>query len=406
MRKFFERSLGSLLMSFLATLASVPSLAISSSELDMFSQNNILFYDPDGSECGSIAVGSFDGVGSAGLSDLQATFVDTYHDIAQNLSVEYGIPWETVVAQGILESASGTSSFARDRNNFFGIGAFDSNPNNAFSYDTPEDGWRGYYENIRKTATYRNHGVFSGETITNPYAYAQAIKDAGYATDSNYVSKLSTLIAAIENRAQERGWKLSAELAKVYPEMISNAGINSSGSESMLSLATTSGCISSVSGNPRSGSINETALDLSWSDKSHPKNSPKPEYVEAMKAVGTYYVPYGHGVVPPIGASCDQFVATVMRYSGADPNFPSVGTADLLNYLSSRKDLYEEIPNIGSTANLQPGDIRAKVGHIEMVVQLDDGTFKIASASHNDRTGDHATNFYADSSYRIFRRKW
>ena len=104
--------------------------------MDIAGPNNILFYDPSGTSCESVALGAFDGNASAGLSDLQAAFVDSYHDIAENLSVEYGIPWETVIAQGILESAAGMSKFARDRNNFFGIGAFDSNPNNAYSYDT------------------------------------------------------------------------------------------------------------------------------------------------------------------------------------------------------------------------------------------------------------------------------
>ena len=389
-------------------LLSTSVFALNNSQLKMFSQNNILFYNPNGSynPCDNVSLGSYDGNASAGLSDLQADFVDTYHDIAQNLSVEYGIPWETVMAQGILESAAGTSYFAVSRNNFFGIGAFDSNPDNAYSFDTPTDGWRGYYENIKNTATYRNHGVFSGDTITDPYAYAQAIKDAGYATDSDYVAKVSSLISAIENRSEEKGWQSSAELASAYPEMLENASANAAGEDGSTTTVETSGCIAVGGGN---GDINATAMALAWPDRSHSMNDPKPEYVEAMKAVGMYQKPCGgNGICPPEGASCDQFVVTVMRYSGADPNFGGSdpwGAADLLNYLSSNPDLYEEIPNTGSTDNLQPGDIRASTGHIELIVQTDDGTFKIASASWNGRTGDYGNNYYADSSYRIFRRK-
>lgn len=407
-KRFFRKAFGALFVSAVTMLSPVGASALTQEQLEMFAQNNILFYDPSGSECGSIVLGSFDGVGTAGLSDLQATFVDTYHDLAQNLSVEYGIPWETVMAQGILESAAGMSDFARYRNNFFGIGAFDSNPDNAFSYDTPEDGWRGYYENIKNTATYRNNGVFAGEAITNPYVYAQVIKNAGYATDPNYVSKLNDLIGAVENRAREKGWLSSADLARTYPEMLANASINAASSDGSTTVVVTAGCL--ASGN---GDINLTALELSWPDRTHPLNDPKPEYVEAMKAVGLYQKPCGvdkegNSVCPPAGASCDQFVTTVMKYSGADPDFGANdywGAADLLKYLSSHLDLYEEIPNTGSTDNLQPGDIRSDSGHIEIVVQTEDGTFKIASASWNDRTGDHGKNFYPKSSFRIFRRK-
>ncbi|MBR3137764.1 glucosaminidase domain-containing protein [Candidatus Saccharibacteria bacterium] len=375
---------------------SLPVFALSSSELEIFSQNGILFYDPSSQNC-NIAIGSYDGNASAGLSDAQAAFVDTYHDIAERLSIEYGIPWETVIAQGILESAAGTSNFAVNRNNFFGIGAYDSNPDNAFSYETPEEGWRGYYENIRKTATYRAHGVFSGDTVTDPYAYAQAIKNAGYATDPNYVSKLNNLISAIENRARGKNWSSSAELATLHPEMLENANKNAAGEGGAVAPVVSGSCI--LSGN---GDINATALELSWPDRSHAPTDPKVEYRNALAETGVNRL----GDTCSMGGySCDAFLATVMRFSGADTGFPCCGAAMQLNYLTSHGDLYEEIPNIGNTSNIQAGDIRANGRHVEVVVQFDDGTFGIASASHCDRTGDHATGYYVDSSYRIFRRK-
>ncbi|MBQ9017991.1 glucosaminidase domain-containing protein [Candidatus Saccharibacteria bacterium] len=168
---------------------------------------------------------------SSGLVESQIEFVNKYHDIAVSLSTDYGIPWETVMAQGILESASGTSFFATDRNNFFGIGAFDSNPDNAFHYDTPEDGWRGYYENIRVTSTYRNHGVFSGSTITDPYEYLATIKEAGYATAVNYVEAVGAVIRGIEAYMAERGWPSSAQIAAANPAWFENAAKNAEGGQ-------------------------------------------------------------------------------------------------------------------------------------------------------------------------------
>ena len=211
---------------------------------------------------------------------------------------------------------------------------------------------------------------------------------------------MSKLIGAIENRAKEKGWLSSAELAKKYPEMLANASANAAGNDSAATVVETAGCL--TSGN---GDINETAIEMSWPDRSHANNDPNPKYREALHAPnGVATLKQGDSCSMG-GNSCDAFLASVMRFSGADSDFPCCGAANQLSYLLGHSDLYEEIPNIGNTSNLQPGDIRARPGHVEIVVQLDDGTFKIASASHCDRTADHHRNYYASSEYKIFRRK-
>lgn len=391
-----------ILMGVVSAVMSVAAVAdvsaITEEQLFFYGQTNALFYDPEGANCNYGLLGTYDGNVTAGLSDLQAAFVDTYHEIAEQLSVSYGIPWEAVMAQGILESAAGTSNFARERNNFFGIGAFDSNPDNAHSFDSPEEGWRGYYENIRTTATYRNHGVFTGATVTDPYAYLQAIKDAGYATSPNYVASVGAIIRAVEARAREKGWKSSAELMAAYPEMRENAESNAAdGGLIAMGGGISGSCI--AAGN---GDINATAMELSWPDGTHAPTDPKLEYRNALEQTGVNRL----GDVCSMGGySCDAFLATVMRYSGADESFPCCGALMQLNYLSSHPEMYEEIPNLGNTSNIQPGDIRASAGHVEIVVQLENGGYGIASASHCDRTADHASNYYVGMQYRIFRRR-
>lgn len=378
--------------------------------LNFFAENGIYYYNPTGSDYCTIGTGSYDGNTSAGLSETQAAFVDMYHDIAQQLSVEYGIPWETVVAQGILESAAGTSNFAVNRNNFFGIGAFDSNPNNAFSYATPEEGWRGYYENIRKTSTYRNHGVFREPNITDPYAYTQAIKDAGYATDPSYVSKVHYLITAIETRSQEKGWLSSAALAAKYPEMLTNAANYAAGAGEAPSsdISYGGGACISAGGN---GDINQTALDLAWPDRSHNYDDPRPTYAAALEATGfTAYSPADDPDVPR-GSSCDVFVATVMRYSGVDPDFPrflqSSSPTGQEGYMKSHPELYQYVGVADNSAIAQPGDIRISSGHVTIVVQKEDGTIGIADASHTGRNSPPRTagvgNWYNDGDFRLYR---
>lgn len=380
--------------------------AISDSTLNFFALNGIYYYNPSGSDYCTIGTGSYDGNTSAGLSEQQAAFVDTYHDIAQQLSVEYGIPWETVMAQGILESAAGTSNFAVNRNNFFGIGAFDSNPNNAFSYATPEEGWRGYYENIRKTSTYRNHGVFQEPNITDPYAYTEAIKAAGYATDPNYISKIHTLIAAIEVRSQEKGWLSSAQLAEKYPEMLTNAATYAAGAgEAPSSDFSYGGGACLAQGN---GDINQTALELSWPDRTHSVYDPNDAYRAALDALGisTTYAGWDDWSIA-IGSSCDVFVATVMRYSGVDPDYP-LFLGGQKTYLPDHPELYQYVGRSDQNPDYRPGDIRINSAHTELVVLLEDGqTYGIASASHQDRTADHAGGMYiyhqSAGAYDVYR---
>lgn len=383
----------SLLLSFLLIFG------LAESTLDLLDQTESYYYDPTDCTTGS-NLGSYNGQVSAGLSGTNAEFIDRFHTIAEKLSIEYGIPWETVMAQGILESGSGTSNFAKNRNNFFGIAAYDSNPDAARRYNSPEEGWRGYYENIVRTKTYRAHGAFNHPG--DPYKYLEAIKAAGYATDPNYISKVSNIIRAVENRAKEQGWKSSAELLKEHPEMQQAAsqfqgGATYTPSSQYQSAACINTQTTTFSSN---GDINDTAIALSWDNRNHSLTDPKPEYLSALHQVGL--TSYGDKYVQ-IGASCDAFVATVLRVSGADPNVPCCGANNMLNYFASHPELYQEIPNTGSTADLQPGDIRAKPSHVEIYVMTNEGA-RIASASHGDRTADHAHSFYPDSAYRIFRR--
>jgi flagellum-specific peptidoglycan hydrolase FlgJ len=133
-------------------------------------------------------------------------FIEKYHDLAVSLSKEYDIPWEAVMAQGILESAAGTSNIAKTKNNFFGIAAYTEDPSQAFSFETAEAGWRGYYENIMNTPTYLKHGVCKGENITNPYTYIETIAAAGYCENPDYVKQVHQIIGEVESYADKRNW--------------------------------------------------------------------------------------------------------------------------------------------------------------------------------------------------------
>lgn len=142
--------------------------------------------------------------------------------------------------------------------------------------------------------------------------------------------------------------------------------------------------------------IADTAILLSWdvnAGEIHDKSDPKPEYVEAMKAVDAYITGCNSSGCAPIGASCDQFVGTVMRYSGADPDFPVFGPATQQSHMDSHPDMYMQVEANEDVANLQAGDILVTNGangnHIYLYIGEIDGQPAQASASFNDRTGEH-----------------
>lgn len=194
---------------------------------------------------------------------------------------------------------------------------------------------------------------------------------------------------------QGRGEARVASAEEGY-ELISSAGITASGATSCS----------------KGGSIAEVALELSWEGHDHAKDDPKPEYVEAMEVAGTNLTPCNSSGCAPMGASCDIFVATVMIYSEADPDFPKYGPNVQEEHMLSHPEMYEEIENVGDTSNMEPGDILVVSGaesgrHIYLYVGEIDGQPTQASASFNGRTGEHfAYMSFSDygKPYRIFRR--
>ena len=119
--------------------------------------------------------------------------------------------YSPIIAQAILESASGQSSLGKKYNNFFGLkcgtlwtgksvnlatgeeytpGTYTTIYANFRVFDSMEEGVRGYFEFLFKDRTRYNNLI--GET--DPYRYLEKIKDDGYATSSKYVQNTYNVI--------------------------------------------------------------------------------------------------------------------------------------------------------------------------------------------------------------------
>lgn len=333
-----------------------------------------------------------------------------YGEIAMQAQRTYGVPWEVLIAQMQVESNIGQSPLALQTNNWLGIrgtgdaGTYQTENNGNFakfsSVEVSIQAWAGSY--VMRNGYYDAAFQYLDPSNWDLHSYLiEVIHHYAPSSDGNneagYVANVESIIEnMIKPAREEMGWPSSEEFAR--QNNIAIGGMYPIGTEVGNDLASISLC-----GQSFNGDINATAIYLSWPDRGHdPWDDVKPEYRTALKETGISSPSIGDSCSQN-GNSCDAFVATVMRYSKADPDFYCCGISYMNDYLDGHPELYQEIPNIGSADNMMPGDIRISDGHVEMYI-VEDGVGKIASASHCDRTGDRGINYYPDSDYRIFRK--
>jgi len=130
------------------------------------------------------------------------SYIDQYYQVAERQQKEHGIPASIILAQGLLESGAGQSSFARESNNHFGIKCNDWNGEKYYHDDeTKNECFRKYSQVLD---SYEDHAVFLKNRSRyaflfklNPTDYegwAYGLKKAGYATDPAYAYKLISII--------------------------------------------------------------------------------------------------------------------------------------------------------------------------------------------------------------------
>lgn len=133
----------------------------------------------------------------------QQAYVAKWSDLAVSEMYRSGIPASITLAQGILESASGTSYLALQGNNHFAVKCHndwkgqriyrdDDNKNDCFrKYKTPEESFYDHSDFLRYRDRYKF--LFDLE-ITDYKGWAYGLKKAGYATDPDYAAKLIAVI--------------------------------------------------------------------------------------------------------------------------------------------------------------------------------------------------------------------
>jgi hypothetical protein len=141
------------------------------------------------------------------------------------------------------------------------------------------------------------------------------------------------------------------------------------------SVVSASSCANNTGG-VHAGSIVETAKGLI--NKDNPSKSSQ-AYIDARAK----YNPEAGGDM----TDCGKYVATVMRASGADPDYPSAGTSIQRNYVMNSPKY--TIINTKSPSDLQPGDILVNNGHTMLYIG-DQGNGNVAAEAS---LGDHPPRY-------------
>lgn len=152
------------------------------------------------------------------ISASRQQYIDQYAEYAMEQMRRYGIPASITLAQGLIESANGKSTLALTANNHFGVkgefnGAYvlanDDKPNEKFKkYDNVGQS----YEDHSKVLLADRYQRYVRHLSPDDYkGWAVGIKKGGYATASNYVS---TVVSVIEGCNLQKYDQMVIEQAK------------------------------------------------------------------------------------------------------------------------------------------------------------------------------------------------
>jgi hypothetical protein len=240
----------------------------------------------------------------------------------------------------------------------------------------------------------------------------------GAAADGYYHSRLDLVanvrahyqdIASLQmgppGNSQSNNLKVNQSSLQFVPKgATSTTGTGTTGSNS----ADSGLCQDSGAASGSAAAVIAKALLFSWKDHSHGLD-PTPAYAQAVKGTAAYSSYQG--------ADCGGFVATVMHASGADKDYPGLGTSTQEDYMKKHPEKYEKIKNNHNTSDLKSGNFYIFVinagggqgadGHTFLYIGPQPGGSNVAMASMGSDMPYLTSVFYSDyrGDYDIFTLK-
>lgn len=163
------------------------------------------------------------------VKDIQ-NYIESYKELAINKMYEYKIPASITIAQGIFESAAGTSRLAVQGNNHFGIKCHNDWTGDTILID--DDELQECFRNYKTVEeSYNDHSLFLKNRkrysalfeldVMDYVGWAHGLKAAGYATNPEYAPRLIGIIekyglADLDTMYQQR---LAAGYFQNYPKV-------------------------------------------------------------------------------------------------------------------------------------------------------------------------------------------
>ena len=147
-------------------------------------------------------------------ADKYEAYIEKYHEAAVREMTDYGIPASITLAQGLLESAAGTSTLATIANNHFGIKCGDDWEGETYfkvdddkdkngnlkrscfrKYESAEESFADHSEFLAGQRKEQRYGfLFTQLGPTDYKNWARGLQSAGYATAKDYADNLIDLI--------------------------------------------------------------------------------------------------------------------------------------------------------------------------------------------------------------------
>ena len=161
-------------------------------------------------------------------------YIEQYSEMAVEQMRAYGVPASITLAQGLLESAAGRSTLAREGNNHFGIKCHADWQGDTMlrNDDAPDECFR-VYGNVADS--FRDHSLFLRRKRyaelfdldpTDYTAWAQGLKKCGYATDPNYAARLISIIELYSlQRFDDPTHKVNEEMAAFIHQTLCNTHV-------------------------------------------------------------------------------------------------------------------------------------------------------------------------------------
>ncbi|MFM7400020.1 MAG: glucosaminidase domain-containing protein [Bacteroidota bacterium] len=168
---------------------------------------------------------SASGTGRNSTADKYEAYIEKYNEAAVREMTDYGIPASITLAQGLLESAAGTSTLATIANNHFGIKCgddwegetyfkvdddLDRNGNVRRScfrkYESAQESFADHSEFLAGQRKEQRYGfLFTQLGPTDYKNWARGLQSAGYATAKDYADNLIALIERYNLHQYDQG---------------------------------------------------------------------------------------------------------------------------------------------------------------------------------------------------------